>query len=182
MKLGVTSQRAGIEWKKRAESRKWGKKRKLPTPTNGEKMSPKWCQNGIWGRFTIFGPFSPHAWPWAISYSAAFLSRFRFSARFFRKILVSVKFLSAILAPEMGAPILWTPGKMRPFCRKTRVHKIPRFFGGGVFWVFWGGECRFYFMGARIFLIFPFFSNRLTCKLFVARQPATVDTIVSIGP
>ena len=33
--------------------------------------------------------------------------------RFFRKILVSVKFLSAILGPEMGASILWTPGKMR---------------------------------------------------------------------
>ena len=29
----------------------------------------------------------------------------------FRKILVSVKFVSAILGPEMAAPILWTPGK-----------------------------------------------------------------------
>ena len=28
-----------------------------------------------------------------------------------RKILVSVKFLSAIPGPEMAAPILWTPGK-----------------------------------------------------------------------
>ena len=37
---------------------------------------------------------------------------------YFRKILVSVKFLSAILGPEMGASILWTPGKMRFFCRK----------------------------------------------------------------
>ena len=27
-----------------------------------------------------------------------------------RKILVSVKFLSAILGPGMGASILWTPG------------------------------------------------------------------------
>ena len=36
-----------------------------------------------------------------------------------RKILVSVKFVSAILGPEMGAPILWTPGKMRSFCRKN---------------------------------------------------------------
>ena len=50
-----------------------------------------------------------------------------------RKILVSVKFLSAILGPEMGASILWTPGKMRPFCRKSHVHKIPRFRGGGGF-------------------------------------------------
>ena len=57
----------------------------------------------------------------------------------FRKILVSVKFVSAILGPEIGPPILWTPGKMRCFCRKTHVHKIPRFRGGGVFWVLGGG-------------------------------------------
>ena len=61
--------------------------------------------------------------------------------------LVSVKFLSAILGPEMAASILLTPGKMPSFCRKTHVHKIPRL-GGGV----WGGECRFIFMCARIFL------------------------------
>ena len=67
----------------------------------------------------------------------------------FRKILlVSVKFVSAILGPEMGAPILWTPGKMRSFCRKTHVHKIPRF---RVFF-FGGGSADFIFMGARIFL------------------------------
>ena len=35
---------------------------------------------------------------------------------------------------------------------KTHAHKIPRFGGGGVFWVLGGGKCRFYFMGARIFL------------------------------
>ena len=51
-----------------------------------------------------------------------------------------------------GPTILWAPGKMRSFCWKNHVHKIPRF--RGVFWVFWGGKCRFYFMGARIFLIF----------------------------
>ena len=70
------------------------------------------------------------------------------------KILVSVKFLSAILGPEVGASILWTPGKMRSFCRKTHVHKIPRFRGGGVFWVWggWGGSADFVLMGARIFL------------------------------
>ena len=33
------------------------------------------------------------------------------NALLLRKILVSVKFVSAILGPEMGAPILWTPGK-----------------------------------------------------------------------
>ena len=64
---------------------------------------------------------------------------------YFRKILVSIKFVSAILGPEMAAPILWTPGKMRSFCRKTHVHRIPRFGGGG--------SADFIFMGARIFLI-----------------------------
>ena len=73
---------------------------------------------------------------------------------FRRILLVSVKCLSAILGPEMAAPILWTPGKMRPFCRKNHVHKIPRF-RGGVFWVLGGGggSADFIFMGARIFLI-----------------------------
>ena len=61
-----------------------------------------------------------------------------------RKILVSVKFVSAILGPEMGAPILWTPGKMRSFCRKNHVRKIPLFWGGG-------GKCRFYFYGRADF-------------------------------
>ena len=41
------------------------------------------------------------------------------SRKILRKILVSVKFVSAILGPEMAAPILWTPGKMRSFCRKN---------------------------------------------------------------
>ena len=27
----------------------------------------------------------------------------------------------------MAAPILWTPGKMRPFCRKNHVHKNSSF-------------------------------------------------------
>ena len=36
-----------------------------------------------------------------------------------RKILVSVKFVSAILGPEMAAPILWTPGKMRFFLQEN---------------------------------------------------------------
>ena len=75
------------------------------------------------------------------------------SVIFLRKILlVSVKFVSAILGPETAAPILWTPGKMRSFCRKTHVHKIPRFgggFGGG-------GECRFYFYGREDFSEFSF--------------------------
>ena len=63
---------------------------------------------------------------------------------------VSVKFVSAILGPEMAAPILWTPGKMRSFCRKNHVRKIPPFRGG----FFGGGSAGFIFMGARIFLIF----------------------------
>ena len=34
---------------------------------------------------------------------------------------MSVKFVSAILGPEMAAPILWAPGKMRSFCRKKTM-------------------------------------------------------------
>ena len=58
--------------------------------------------------------------------------------------------MSAILGPETAAPILWTPGKMRSFCRKTYVHKIPRLGGGGVFWVWGGGgEVPILFLWAR---------------------------------
>ena len=82
---------------------------------------------------------------------------------FFRKILVSVKFVSAILGSEMAAPTLWTPGKNAFFLQENLLffHRIPRFWGGGGFWVwgggFWvgggGGGADFIFMGAGIFLI-----------------------------
>ena len=66
------------------------------------------------------------------------------AVRKLRKILVSVKFLSAILGPEMAAPFLWAPRISVFFLQENlHVHKIPRF-GGGVFW-FGGG--RFYFYG-----------------------------------
>ena len=53
----------------------------------------------------------------------------------------------------MAAPILWALGKMRSFCRKTYVHKIPRFRGGGILGLGGaGGSADFIFMGARIFL------------------------------
>ena len=46
--------------------------------------------------------------------------------------------------------------KKRPFCRKSHVHKIPRFRGGGYFGFLGGGggSADFIFMGARIFLKF----------------------------
>ena len=106
-----------------------------------------------------------------------------------RKILVSVKFVSAILGPETAAPILWTLEKMRPFCRKNPVHKIPRFGGGGVQFYgrlekmrpfcrkkpvhkiprlgggIWGlgggGKCRFYFYGRADF-------SDLGCRMMAA--------------
>ena len=68
-----------------------------------------------------------------------------------RKILVSAKFLSAILGPEMAVPTLWTPGKMPSFCRKTHVHKIPRFRGGGILGFGGGGEVPILFSWARGF-------------------------------
>ena len=63
--------------------------------------------------------------------------------------------MSAILGPEMAAPIyghLEKKKKKRSFCKKTCVHKIPRFRGGGNLGFFWGGSADFIFMGARIFL------------------------------
>ena len=42
------------------------------------------------------------------------------------------------------------PEKMRSFCRKSHVHKIPRFRGGG-FWVFFGGGVPILFLWARGF-------------------------------
>ena len=58
-----------------------------------------------------------------------------------RKILVSVKFFSAILGPEMAAPILWTPGKNAFFLQENRhVHKISRFRGGGILGFGGGGR------------------------------------------
>ena len=77
-----------------------------------------------------------------------------------RKILlVSVKFVSAILGPEMAAPILWTPGKNAFFLQENlHVHKIPRFGGGGNLVLVLGGgggSADFIFMGAGIFLRIP---------------------------
>ena len=66
-------------------------------------------------------------------------------------------FLPAILGAQTGAgngcANLLGTWKMRSFCRKkSHVHKIPRFRGGG-FGLFLGGRVPIlFFMGARIFL------------------------------
>ena len=54
---------------------------------------------------------------------------------------MSVKFLSAILGPEMAAPILWTPGKNASVLQEKpmSIKSLVLAGGGGVFWVFWGG-------------------------------------------
>ena len=77
---------------------------------------------------------------------------------------MSIKCLSAILGPEMAAPILWTPAEKASVLQENRhVHKIPRFRegGGGYFGFFFcrGGSADLIFMGARIFLIY-------VCALF----------------
>ena len=46
-------------------------------------------------------------------------SREYLELQWFRKILVSIKFLSAILGPEMAAPILWTRGKIALFLQEN---------------------------------------------------------------
>ena len=83
---------------------------------------------------------------------------------FITKILVSVQFVSAILGPEMAAPILWTPRISAFFLQENlHVHKIPRL--GGVFWFGGGGgECRLYFYGrgdfSELFLL-----SKMCCGL-----------------
>ena len=87
----------------------------------------------------------------------------------FRKILVSVKFVSAILGPGMAAPILWTPGKNALFLQEKAMSiKFLVLGGGGVFSVLGGGECRFYFYGRGDF------SDFLIVKmLLIATVPLT---------
>ena len=68
----------------------------------------------------------------------------------FRKIFVSVKFSARYSRAGNGCTNLkgaWN------FCRKNHARKIPRFRGGGVFWVLGGGggKCRFYFYGREDF-------------------------------
>ena len=67
-----------------------------------------------------------------------------------RKILVSVKFVSAILGPEMAAPILRTRGKIAFFLQENPLSIKFLVLGGGYFG-FGGGECRFYFYGREDF-------------------------------
>ena len=57
----------------------------------------------------------------------------------FRKILVSVKFVSAILGPEMAAPILWTRGKIAFFLQENLVSIKFLVLGGGGILGFGGG-------------------------------------------
>ena len=61
-------------------------------------------------------------------------------------------FLSAILGPEMGAPILWAPGIFAFFLQENlHVHKIPRFRKGCILGFSGGGSANSIFMGAGIF-------------------------------
>ena len=68
-----------------------------------------------------------------------------------RKILVSVIFLSAILGPEMGASILWTPGTNALFLQEKPMSIKFLVLGGGGYFGLLGGECRFYFYGRADF-------------------------------
>ena len=68
-----------------------------------------------------------------------------------RKILVSVKFLSAILGPERGASILWTPGQKCVLAAGKTMSIKFLVLGGGGYFGFGGGQCRFYFYGRADF-------------------------------
>ena len=64
---------------------------------------------------------------------------------------MSIKFLSAILGPEMAAPILWTRGNCVLSAGKPLSIKFLVLGGGGYFGFLGGGSADFIFMGARIF-------------------------------
>ena len=56
-----------------------------------------------------------------------------------RKILASEKFLSAILGPEMAAPILWAPRSSAFFLQENSMSiKFLGLGGGGIFFFFYG--------------------------------------------
>ena len=71
----------------------------------------------------------------------------------FQKILVSVELLVRDSGAGNGCANSMGAWKHAFFLQEKAmsVHKIPRFRGGGVFWVFGGGECRFYFYGREDF-------------------------------
>ena len=68
---------------------------------------------------------------------------------------MSIKFLPAILGPEMAAPILWAPGIFWFFLLENPdAHEIPPFGGGGGVLRFFrrgGGSANLIFMGVGIF-------------------------------
>ena len=89
------------------------------------------------------------------------------------KILVSVKFVSAILGPEMGGCANFMDTWKNAFCRKKPMSIKFLVLGGGYFgFLGGGGKCRFYFYGRADFSEFsqepkaepeppePFFRNR----------------------
>ena len=112
-----------------------------------------------WGRFLLVPETVP---PKMFMFIDFFLARF--STIEFQKNLVSAKFLSAILGPEMAAPILWAPRISALFLQENlHVHKIPRFRGGGrgiLGFEGGGGSANFIFMGAGIFLRICTFKNQ----------------------
>ena len=73
---------------------------------------------------------------------------------------MSIKFLPAILGPEMAAPILRAPGIFWFFLlENAHAHKIPPLGGGGCWHFLDGGgwKCQFYFCGRGDFSdkVFP---------------------------
>ena len=73
---------------------------------------------------------------WTSSQNSAMIST---AAQHVRKILVSAKCLSAILGPEMGAPILWAPGIFPFFLQEPSVSIKFLVLGGGGILGFRGG-------------------------------------------
>ena len=98
---------------------------------------------------------------------------------FFRKILlVSVKFVCPQFWGQKWVRQFYGHlEKMRSFCRKNHVRKIPLFWGGVLGG---GGSADFIFMGARIFLkgrrsafCFPKASPRFLARSAKSKKPST---------
>ena len=64
---------------------------------------------------------------------------------------MSVKFVSAILGPEMAAPILWTPGKNASVLQEKATSIKFLVLGGGGIWGLGGGEVPILFLWAQGF-------------------------------
>ena len=106
-------------------------------------IPPRWAPSGALAGAPPVSLSTPGSTPLSTRFPRA-----RLGALIVRKILVSVKFLSAILGPEIAAPIVWAPRTSVFSQENLHIHKIV-VLGGRLFWA--GGEVPILFLWARGF-------------------------------